>query len=72
MNLVKIILIYIALAFDVYPDEQASSIKQKYSDFISGEDIAQNEASFGKFLPMNSVANIKVGALLTLKANIPN
>jgi hypothetical protein len=59
------------MAFDVYPGEQWASLDQKYFDFISGEDIAQNEISFGKFLPMNLAANLKTNALLALNANLP-
>ena len=59
------------MAFDMYPAEQAASLNQIYLDFLSGEDIAQNEASFGRFLPMNLISNIKVGSLLTLAANVP-
>ena len=59
------------MAFDMYPAEQAASLDQTYLDFMSGEDLAQNEASFGRFLPMNMISNIKVGALLTFTANIP-
>lgn len=71
MNLVNIITNYIGLAFDFYPAEQIATLEQPYFDFVSGEDIAQNEISFGKFLPMNLAANLKVGALMTLDANMP-
>jgi len=59
------------MAFDVYPGEQWSTIDQPYFDFISGEDIAQNEISFGKFLPFNLAANLKNNALMAAQANMP-
>ncbi len=55
----------------MYPAEQVASLEQPYFDFISGEDIAQNEISFGKFLPFNLASNLKVNAIMTLEANKP-